>query len=106
MFDGDGVPHGQPLGDERTVAGLRVTLHAQQRRGCADRQRRHDRGEIGSGEDLGGIAAGVLGGEFPTRTLADPLAFILGVLELTQLGGGSEFAVMRVGDPGASEGRL
>ena len=35
-----------------------------------------------------------------------PLAVILGVLEVAQLGGWGEFGVVLVGDPGVGEGRL
>lgn len=38
--------------------------------------------EVGAVEDFGRIATGVLGSELTARALADPLARILGVLEL------------------------
>jgi hypothetical protein len=81
VLDRDAVPLGQPLGDQRAVAGLRVALDTEQRRGPTARQRRHDRREVSAVEDLGGVAAGILGCELATRALADPLAVILGVLE-------------------------
>jgi hypothetical protein len=64
------------------VASLWVALDTEQRCGPAARQRRHDRREVGAVEDLGGVAAAVLGSEFAARALADPLTDILGVLEL------------------------
>jgi hypothetical protein len=82
VLDRDAVLLGQPLGDQRAVAGLRVALDTEQRCGPAARQRRDDRREVGAVEDLGGVAAGVLGSEFAARALADPAAVILGVLEL------------------------
>jgi hypothetical protein len=81
VLDRDAVPLGKPLGDQGAVAGLRVALDAEQRRGPAALQRRDDRREVGGVEDLGGVAAGVLGGELAARALADPSTVILGVLE-------------------------
>nr|WP_328816735.1 epoxide hydrolase N-terminal domain-containing protein [Nonomuraea cypriaca] len=81
VLDRDVVLLGQPPGDQRAVAGLGVAFDTEQRRGPTARQLRHDRREVGAVEDLGGVAAGVLGGEFAARALADPLAVILGVLE-------------------------
>jgi hypothetical protein len=53
------------------VAGLGVALDPEQRRTAA-RQHRRDRREVGAIQDLGGEAAGVLGGELAARALADP----------------------------------
>ncbi len=39
VLDGDAVPLGQPLGDQRAVAGLGVALDTEQRRGAKTRQR-------------------------------------------------------------------
>ncbi len=93
-------------GDQRAVARSSVALDTEQHRGPTTRQRRHDRREISAVEDLGDIAAGVLGGELAARAFSDPLAVILGVLKLTQLGGRGEFRVVLVGDPGLGGGRL
>jgi len=82
VLDRDAVLLGQPLGDQRAVACLMVALDTEQRCGPTTRQRRHDRREVGAVEDLGGVAAGVLGCELAARALADPEAAILGVLEL------------------------
>ena len=82
MLGSDVVLLGQPLGDQRAVARLCVALDTEQRCGPAARQRRQNRREVGAVEDLGGVAAGVLGGEFAARALADPVAVIFGVLEL------------------------
>lgn len=64
------------------MAGLRVALDAQQ--GCEPMawQPHYERREVGAVEDFGRIATGVLGGEFTARALANPLARILGILEL------------------------
>ncbi len=64
------------------MAGLRVAFDTEQRCDPSARQYRHDRREIGVVEDLGGVAASVLGSEFAARVLADALAGILGVLKL------------------------
>ncbi len=82
MLNCDAVLIGQPLGDQRAVAGLWVALDTEQRCGPTNRQCRHDRREVDTVEDLGGVAAGVLDSEFAARSLADPAAVILGVLEL------------------------
>lgn len=82
MLDHDAALLGQPLADQRAVAGLRVALDTEQRCGPTGRQRRHDQREVGVVEDFGGVAAGVLGSEFAARALADPEAVILSVLEL------------------------
>ena len=82
VLDRDAVLLGQPLGDQRAVTCLGVALDTEQRCGPAARQRRNDRREVGAVEDFGGVAAGVLGGELAARALADPLAVILGILEL------------------------
>jgi hypothetical protein len=82
VLDRDAVLLGQPLGDQRAVAGLRVALDTEQRCGPIARQCRDNRCEVGAVEDLGGVAAGVLGSDLAARALAGPAAVILGVLEL------------------------
>ena len=82
MLDRDVVLLGQPLGDQRAVASLWVALDTEQRCGPAGRQRRQNRREVGAVEDLGGVAAGVLGGGVAARALADPVAVLFGVLEV------------------------
>lgn len=91
---------GQALGDQRTVAGLRVALDAQQSRGPGARQRRHDRREVDEVQDLGGVATDVLGSELATRSLTDPEALFLGVLEMTKRCRRGKLRVVLVGDPG------
>ena len=49
---------------------------------------------------------GVLDSELAARSLADPTAVILGVLEVAQLGRWGELRAVLVGDPGTGEGRL
>jgi hypothetical protein len=101
VLDRDVVLCGQPLGNQEAVARLGVALDAEQRDRRAALQRRHQQGEVDAVEDFDGVASGVLGGEFAARTLADPLAVVLGVLELAQRGGGSEGGVVVGATPAA-----
>src|SRR5690606_12157593 len=97
---------GQATCDQRAMAGLRIPLDTEERYDPTTRQRRHDRREIHTVEDLGGVAAAVLGRKLTARASADPLPVVLGVLKPPQLGGWGELGVVLVGDPGIGEGGL
>jgi hypothetical protein len=97
---------GQPLSDERAVAGLGVTLDAEKGRFPEARQPRSDRQQVGVVQDLGGVPPGVLGGELPTGAFADAEAIVLRVLEAAQLSSGSELGAVFVEDAGIREGPL
>jgi hypothetical protein len=80
MLDRATVVVGQAGGDRGAVAGLGVTLDAQERGDAVGRQGRGERGEVGTVEDFGGVAADVLGRE-RDATLADADTGVLGVPE-------------------------
>jgi hypothetical protein len=88
------------------MAGTRVLLHAQQRPGVPGRQLVDDLAEVDPGEDLLGVAPAILGGEHDPGALAHPLARVLGVLHVPELGGRRQLGVMAVGDPGLRHRRL
>jgi putative oxidoreductase len=106
MRHGDPVLLGDPRGDQRAVAGLRVALDAEERTGALRRQRVDDRLDAGGIEDLARVALDIGRGQAHPRALTDALARIFGVLELSQLGGGGELLDVHVADSGVREGGL
>ena len=106
MLDPGPVIGGEPVGDQRPVAGLGVALDAEQRRDRVVREAGGELVQIGGVEDLGDVAARVLGRELDPGALADPAAVVLGVLELAQLGRRRELLVVAVVDSRLGEQRL
>src|SRR5581483_745156 len=89
---------GQPLGDQRAMAGLGGGLHAHERGDPVHRQPADQRLEGREIQYLLGVGADVLGRQPHPRALADALPVIVAVLELTHLGIRSELRVILVAD--------
>ena len=77
---------GEPGGDERSVARLRIALDAEQSARAIGRQLARQALDADRVEDLLDVAAGVLGRELDAGSRADALARVLGVLKMTELG--------------------
>ena len=73
---------GQPVGDQRAVAGRRGRLDAHQRTQAVHGQPPDEGLERDEVEDLLGVDADILGGEPDAGALADALAVVLAVLEV------------------------
>lgn len=73
------------------MTGLRVAFHAEQRRSPAARERRDDRRQVGTVEDLVRVPADVPVGQLTSRAFADSLAVVFGVLEVAEPGRRREF---------------
>lgn len=97
---------GQPGCDQRTVAGARITLDAEQGGGRVSWEQGCQRVETGGIEDLLGVTPDVLRRQLDPRALADPLAPVCLVLKLAQLGRRRELLAVFVLDPGLRERRL
>ena len=82
------------LRDQQAVAGLRVTLDAEQCAGARLGQFRHDRIQVGVVEDLPGVALAVLRREQLAGAFPDAEPVVLAVLELAQLRGRRELGMV------------
>src|SRR6201996_2373686 len=97
---------GEPLRDERAVAGLRGGLHAHQRADAVDGQAADERLQGHQVENLLGVLTDVLRSQPYARPLADALAVILAVLEMAELGVRRQLRVMLVADVGIGQQSL
>ena len=90
-------------GYQGTVTGLLVAFHAHQRRHVLGGEFGYDRIEVRAVEDLGDVALAVLARKLRARPLADSPPVVLAVLQLAQLGGGSQLLVVAVLDVSVSQ---
>ena len=104
VVDGEPVDGLEALGDQGPVARLGVALDAEEAGGPGGRQEGDDLVEVGPIEDLRDVALAVGGGERDARALADPLAVVVGVLDLAELGGRGELPPVGVVDLGGGQG--
>ena len=98
MIHDDGLLANQALCNERSMARLRVGLDAEQRAGTVRRQLRCDLGKVDTVEDLACVPLAVHGRERDSRTLSHAAAGVICILELSELGGRRELAVVPVTD--------
>src|SRR5689334_20854732 len=80
------------------MTGLRRRLDAQQRPDATDRQSLHEWLQLSVIEYLLGVGADVLRRQTHSRALADAVAIVGAILEVTQLRGRSELRAMLVSD--------
>ena len=103
MEDLRAVLRGEPLGDERAVAGSGVALDAEECRRPVGRQLGDERVEVDLVEDLVQVAGRVLRRELSAAALADAEPVVFGVLDVPELSCRRELLVVRVADAGFPE---
>jgi len=94
----DGALANQTLRNDRSMARFRVGLDTEQRAGTFQRQLRHDLDNVDTVEDLPLVPLAVPRRERDSRTLSDTAAGVICILELSELGGRRELAVVPVAD--------
>ena len=103
MCDLDPVAGMQPLGHDRAVAGVRISLHAEQARVALSGQLLHEPLEISTIKDLARVARPVGGGQLDPGPFAHALASVLRVLQLPKLRGWCQLEMMAVADLGSRQ---